>query len=127
MTTRLWKINIDQIGMTTSFLCAVHCLAVPFILSIGTAGLNWLEHPLIEGGLIFLAALIAGKSLLGSYWRIHGDSRPVWIAIFGFLFLIGSLFLPHEIAHFLAAIGGLLVAYAHYINWRRITLLEKAH
>jgi len=36
----------------------------------------------------------------------------------GFTFLLVSRLVPHHIGDILVVIGGLIVAYAHYINWR---------
>jgi len=38
--------------------------------------------------------------------------------LIGFIFLLGSRLVPHSIGEILVVIGGLIVAYAHYVNWQ---------
>ena len=72
-------INLDKLGMTASLLCAIHCLALPLLISAGLiGGLNWFNHGFTEWSLIILALLIAGKSFLHSYWNQHHSILPYW-------------------------------------------------
>lgn len=104
-------------GFSASFLCAIHCLALPFLLSLGLfGGLTWLHHPVVEWSLISTAVLIAGPALYRGY-RQHRRSRPLWIAAVGFgLLALSRLLIADE--HLLTAAGGLLIATAHWFNWK---------
>jgi hypothetical protein len=48
----------------------------------------------------------------------HNNKRPLIIAAIGFAIILGVHLLEHVVGHFVAAIGGALIAYAHYVNWR---------
>lgn len=112
--------NLDFLGFSASFLCAIHCLALPFLLSLGLfGGLSWLHHPVVEWGLIGTAILIAGPALYRGF-RQHRRRLPGWTAALGFLLLGFSRTSPtHE--HLLTAAGGLLIATAHWYNWKYST------
>ncbi|MCB0706514.1 MAG: MerC domain-containing protein [Saprospiraceae bacterium] len=110
--------NLDFLGFFASALCAIHCLALPFILTLGMlGGLEWMAHGLIEFVFIVLSMLIASWSLGRSIPR-HGSWRPVYVAVFGFGFLALSRIIPGHAEHLLTAIGGIIIAYSHYVNWR---------
>ena len=111
--------NLDFFGFSASFLCALHCIAIPIVLSLGTlSGLAWLHTPVIEFSFTALAVIFAFWSLIGSYTKKHKNVIPLIVASLGFAFLISGIFLFHHEAHFISAIGGILIAYAHYFNWR---------
>lgn len=115
---RLIRSYLDILGFSASFLCAVHCLIMPLILSFGLfGGLSWLESPIVEWTFIISTLIMASWSLLGSLPR-HQNKQPLFIAAIGFGVLFGVHFLEHHIGHYFAAIGGVLIAYAHYLNWR---------
>ncbi len=121
MASFLWRIDLDKLGMTTSLLCAVHCVALPFLLGAGlVSGLSWINHPLVEWGLIILAIIIATKSLWSSYRHKHHAVFPLIAAISGCLLLIFSRIIPGSLEHFMTALGGIILAYAHYSNWLKL-------
>lgn len=111
--------NIDFWGFLASFLCALHCAAVPLILLFGSLGsFAWLANHTVELVFISLSIVLAYWSLWTSYTKHHKQRKAVNIVLFGFTFLIISRLVPHHIGDILVVIGGLIVAYAHYVNWR---------
>jgi len=119
--------HLDFLGFSASFLCAIHCMAMPFVLSLGLAGgLPWLENPLLEWGLISSTFLIAGWSLVRSIAQ-HGQYKPLIIATIGFVIILMVHFLEGSLEHYLAAIGGGSIAYAHYANWRMLGCAVKSN
>ena len=115
---RVIRAYLDLLGFSASFLCAIHCMLLPLLLAFGASGgVSWLENPFIEWSFIVSALILAGWSLVGSY-REHHDRRPLQLAVAGFLIILGVHILHHAVGHYLAAIGGILIAYAHYLNWR---------
>ena len=109
---------LDMLGFSASFLCALHCLFLPLLLTFGaSSGITWLEHPLLEWGLIALAIIFACSSLFSSF-RKHKQAGPLWLAFFGFSILFGIHFLEAYVEHYAAALGGFLIALAHAWNWR---------
>jgi len=110
--------KLDFIGITTSLLCAVHCLALPFLLTAGVlSGLLWLGSALVEWTFISLSLMIAGFSLLWSYLRQHRRSEPLWLGGIGCMLLIMSRLVEGADEHLLTGLGGILIAVAHFVNW----------
>ncbi len=122
MASDIKGIDLDKVGMTTSLLCAVHCLALPFLLSAGLiSGVSWINHHLLEWCLIVLAILIAGKSFIHSYRHKHRSTLPMTMAAIAFVFLLTSRMIADEFAgHFLTAVGGVILAVGHYVNWLKL-------
>lgn len=111
--------NIDFWGFLASFLCALHCAAVPLILLFGSLGsFAWLANHTVELGFISVSILLAYWSLWASYKKHHKQRKAVNIVLIGFAFLLISRLVPHHIGDILVVIGGLIVACAHYVNWR---------
>ncbi|MEM1214427.1 MAG: MerC domain-containing protein [Bacteroidota bacterium] len=118
---------LDILGFSASFLCAVHCVLMPLLLTLGLAsGLEWLEEPLIEWSFILTTVILASWSLVGT-WSRHHDKRPLLIAGVGFAIIIGVHLLPGHVNHYIAGLGGLLIAYAHYRNWRLLHRTSSSH
>lgn len=123
---RFISAHLDLLGFSASFLCAIHCIAMPLVLSLGLAGaLPWLDNHFLEWGLILSTLVIAGWSLVGSY-STHRQKKPLLYAIAGFAIIIGVHFLHGALEHYLAALGGIAIAYAHYINWKYTSCSVKA-
>lgn len=119
MKNRFFSFNLDAFGFSASLLCALHCLAMPVLLSVvPITGVQFLDNPLIEYSFIVLSLVVAGSSLIRSYFKYHRDAFPLQLLSAGFLFIIGGRFPGHEGAEgILTAIGGICIALAHYTNW----------
>ena len=110
---------LDFIGITASLLCAVHCLLIPVFFTVSAfAQLGWLADPLVEFVFIGIGLPVAAWSLTTGYLVQHGRLAPVLIGMSGFLFLLFGRFLPGAWEHVTTPLGGILVAAAHWINWR---------
>ncbi|HKK77296.1 MAG TPA: MerC domain-containing protein [Saprospiraceae bacterium] len=120
---RFFGWHIDFLGFSASFACAVHCMALPVLLSLGfLGGAEWLENEAIERFLIIGSIIIASYSIGKSYFREHRNVYPLLWLLVGIAFLIGSLFLHHGSSHYiLTAIGGFSIAFAHFVNWKYLT------
>ncbi|MCX2451940.1 MerC domain-containing protein [Pedobacter sp. PLR] len=110
--------RLDQFGISASVACAIHCAALPFLITLLPLwGLGFLANPWVEFSMIGLSLLIGTWSLARSYPR-HKRIIPVLVLITGFM-LIGT---GHYGFHFLEAIliplGGFTIALAHLINWK---------
>lgn len=125
--SRFTSLNLDFLGFFASTLCAIHCLALPFLLTFGVmGGLEWLAHGLLEFVFILLAIVFAGWSLSKSQPK-HGSWKAIRIALIGFAFLIISRFPEGELEHYLTAAGGIFIAYAHFVNWRLLHPTKVSH
>ena len=115
--------NLDFYGFFASSLCAIHCAAVPILMMFGALGsLSWLDNYWIELGFILVSMILAYWSLSISYKKHHQNWRAIKIVVIGFILLIISRFVPHHLGDLMVVIGGLIIAYAHLVNWR---LLQK--
>lgn len=115
---RFISAHLDFLGFSASFLCAIHCMAMPLVLSMGLAGaLPWIDNHFLEWGLIVSTFIIAGWSLVRSY-KDHQQIKPIALAATGFMIILAVHFLHGALEHYLAAVGGTAIAYAHFVNWR---------
>lgn len=115
---KLKKKTLHKTGVWLSFLCTIHCLAMPFALTampfLGETLIDeTAEHYLIIGSLV-----LAGY-LLYKDFRHHQNSVPLLLVILsGISSLFGMLFVPHHLETPFVVIGALLMATAYYFNWR---------
>ena len=113
---------LDKTGMWTSALCAVHCIAVPVILSM-SAFSSWaflhndyVEN--VENAVLTISAVIAVSSLVPSYLKHHRRVVPISILLSGFLLIGLSRFKVDVNESVLVFSGATLVASAHFFNYR---------
>ncbi len=112
-------LHLDFVGFTASMLCAIHCAALPLLLSAGLLGsIAWLHAPWVEGTFIAASLVVASWSLLRSYFSHHQRFIAISVVVFGFLLIIVSRFVAENWEPLLTAGGGVLIAVAHIINWR---------
>jgi hypothetical protein len=111
--------KLDNIGMTASTLCAIHCAAVPvFFTSLPILGLGFLANPWIEWIMIGIAFIVGVSSIGGAFFRTHRKALPLALFIGGFVtIIIGHLFAHGSVAEaFIVPAGGISVAVAHFVN-----------
>ncbi len=120
--THFFSFNKDFLGFLASMLCAIHCAALPLILTFSAlSGLTFLANHTIEFVFLGISVIIATWSLIPSYKNHHKNILPLAIVALGFAFLITSRFFPHGFTeHLMTAIGGSIVAISHVINWRMV-------
>ncbi|MGO4699999.1 MerC domain-containing protein [Dyella sp. 2RAB6] len=119
--TRWWRIA-DRIGATASFLCAIHCAALPFVLALlPLLGLGFLADHRFERAFVLFACVLALVSLLSGYRR-HRRVLPLRLALPGLALLVLGVTVAEGysigVHSVLVTCGGLLVAAAHFINLR---------
>ena len=113
----------DRVGATASFLCAVHCAALPFVIAVLPAlGLGFLADHKFERIFIACASCLALAALIRGYRRHHVAS-PLFLAVPGLtLMWIGAWVFDAEASLFLHAalvtVGGCSLALAHVLNLR---------
>jgi hypothetical protein len=73
----------DKLGMVSAFLCIIHCLAAPLLL---TMGVSFLHHPVIAFGFILVAFISIYKVTKGKLFDVI--SILLWIAFTGFVISI---------------------------------------
>jgi hypothetical protein len=119
--SRWWRVA-DRIGATASFLCAIHCALLPFVLALlPFVGLEFLADHRFERGFVLFACALALLALIRGYRR-HQGTLPLLLAAPGLALLLlgvtyaeGYSVILHSV---LVTCGGLLVASAHFVNLR---------
>lgn len=114
--------SADRLGATASFLCALHCAALPLVIAVLPAlGLSFLADHRFERGFIIFASVLALTTLVIGFRR-HQRFRAFWFLVPGITLLIAGIFIDTDHATFghaiLVSIGGTLVALAHLTNLR---------
>ena len=112
--------KLDNIGMTASTLCAIHCAAVPvFFTSLPLVGLGFLANPWVEWGMIIVALIVGVLSIAGSFLNSHHRVLPLLLLIIGFATIIlGHIFTKGWLEAIIVPAGGITIAIAHFINYK---------
>lgn len=113
--------RIDRFGAAASFICALHCMALPFVLAMLPAlGLGVLADHRFERVFVAFASVLALASL-GFGFRHHRRLVALVLLVPGVVLLLAGIAfdgmgsLGHGV---LVAVGGCLVALAHLANMR---------
>ena len=128
--TRWWSLA-DRIGAVASFLCAIHCAALPFVLAIlPLVGLSFLADHAFERGFVLFASALAMVALVNGYRR-HHRPLPLRLALPGLMLLVLGVTVaenyPIIVHSLMVTCGGLLVACAHFFNLRLDHQLRHEH
>lgn len=111
--------NIDIWGTMTSLACAVHCAAMPILLSTGIlSSHSWFANPVFEFVILAITALFIYNSIVKGYMTGKSSKLTFSIACIG-LILILAHHLFSTAGTIIIIIGGLLVALAHVINLKQ--------
>lgn len=116
-----WQVA-DRVGAIASFLCAIHCALLPFVLALlPFVGLGFLADHRFERIFVLFACALATLAL-GRGYRRNQEPLPLLLAVPGIaLLVLGVVYLegPSVITHsVLVTCGGLLLAAAHFVNLR---------
>jgi hypothetical protein len=113
----------DRVGATASFLCAIHCAALPFVIAVLPAlGLSFLADHKFERIFIACASVLALAALIRGYYRHRVPSALVlalpgiallWVGVW--VFDAENSLTVHAI---MVTVGGCCVAFAHVVNLR---------
>lgn len=114
--------TVDRVGAGASFVCAVHCAALPVVVSLLPAiGLGVFANHAFERGFITVAAILAATSLLTGFRR-HRRLRAFGLLAPGIACLLAGIAIDVDarpVLHAaLVSIGGTLVALSHLANLR---------
>ena len=115
-----YQTTLDRCGVVMAGLCVLHCAILPFTLIllpvVGAYYENaeWLHAPLALAAVaVCLTAMITG-------WYRHNSWRPWVLGTIGILLLLASLAEEQlgELAEYVATVGALFAASAHWSNIR---------
>ena len=120
-----WK-RFDQIGFSVSFICAIHCLAMPILLPlIPVLGSSFIASESAELVIVSITLLIATPTLFRGYLKHRKLLIPgcFLVGLLLFAFRPGAFEHSHQhfhgedILHFVfAALAGFSLALAHWLN-----------
>ena len=108
----------DSLAIGVSGLCVIHCLALPLMASLLPLAGVWAEAEWVH----WLFVAIAAPVSLWAFSRPETRSWPLAIlAVSGLALLVAGAaeFPSHDWETGLTVAGGLLLAGAHTLNWRR--------
>jgi len=122
MNNQFVGLHPDFMGFSASLLCALHCAALPFLLTLAPlAGLQFLGNSWVEYSLILLSFGIACYALIPGYRRYHRKPLALILVIIGFLLIgVAHSLAPEAYEVVLTSSGAGLVAIAHLINWKQV-------
>lgn len=110
--------KLDKFGMTAAIACAIHCAALPFVITtLPLWGLNFLAHSWVELGMISLSLIIGLWSLSTAYPK-HKKLIPILVLILGFALIASGHYWLEDLEAVLIPLGGFTIATAHLLNWR---------
>ena len=120
MKQRSYKINLDRWGITASALCAIHCAALPFVITVlPMYGMGFLANEAIEITMIAVSLVLGVWSLSSAYRKQHQRIAPILVLVLGFSCIAFGHFSGVEVLEpVLIPLGGFTTAVAHYINLR---------
>jgi hypothetical protein len=117
-TLRPYHRITNRLGIALSMLCAIHCLATPFLaVSLPFLGTYfdtnpWLEYVLLGSGLVF-----GGGITVHNYINHHHNLPVLLVVISGFSFLlIAHFFHGHWFETPIIILGAVMVAFGLYFN-----------
>lgn len=111
--------SLHKTGVWLSFLCTIHCLAMPFVVTavpfLGESMIDeTAEHYLIFGSVV-LAMLLLIKD-----FRLHRNKQPLFLLAVSTLFsLVGIFVVEHHLETPFVIIGAMLMASAYYVNYKK--------
>ena len=123
----LFKINWDAMGFTVSVACAIHCAILPLaISSLPLFGINIIENPLFEYGMIALAFVVGSYSLYHGFKKHHHSWMPFILFSFGMFFLIIKQIF-HDWHLYLLIPAVVLIILSHFLNYKFCRRHNHAH
>lgn len=111
----------DAMGVILSGLCMIHCLALPLLVSLFPLAGAWAEAAWVH----WLFAGMAGPLAAYVLSLPDAEGRRNWSLIgagalgVALLFLAAAEFPSHEAETPMTIAGGLILASAHIVNWRK--------
>lgn len=120
----------DQIAITLSAVCIVHCLAVPLVVAVlPIAAVSFGDEAHFHGLMLWL---VVPTSVLGFGlgYRIHGRAGLValgalGVAVIGGASIWGHAVWPEWLEITISVLGSLTLGYAHWQNFRDVRRLHR--
>lgn len=112
--------RLDQLGMLVSSICAIHCIATPFVVFALPFLSHSFHHPLFHIVIALLVVPMGLWAFIRGYKR-HGKKHILVLGSLGLIIITSGALLPHEVIHFLGhttitVIGSVCLIFAHWLN-----------
>ncbi len=116
-----WHHRLDWLGAWASFVCALHCAALPIIVALTPfVSAHWLASHAFDTWAVSIA-LGFGAAVIGAAYCTHRWRVTLVLYASAAALMIAGAFFVHEpdLLHAsLLAAGGILLASAHIVNRR---------
>ncbi len=109
--------NSTKVGIVLSFLCAVHCIAMPILM----VAFPFLEHTVLHDPIIewvTLSSLIVLGVFSLNHYRLkhHGSQLPMIVFSAGVIVCLLALVSGHALHHKLMIAGSIVIAISQIMN-----------
>ena len=110
----------SRISALLSLACAIHCAAMPMIISVlPLIGMQFLASHLLEGVMLAFGVGFGAYGVLRAYFDQHRELRPVVaLAVGTALIALGFFFAPESMEPFVVSAGAIAIAVAQVLNMR---------
>ncbi len=112
----------DKTGAAVSWACAIHCLAMPFLISfLPLIGLSFLANEAFEYVFLGFSFAVAAVSLLPGYFKQHGKIRTLLLFVNGFVLVVFAdvLFSENVVGKIVFVLFGAgMMTASHLLNQR---------
>lgn len=119
--SRRWHQRLDWLGAWASFVCALHCAALPILIGVAPfIGAQWFASHAFDEWAVSIA-LVFGAAVIGAAYCTHRWRRTLFLYLASALLLIVGGFFVHAPALLhgsLLCVGGVLLAVTHLVNRR---------
>lgn len=111
--------KLDTVGACLSFACAIHCVAMPFVITIlPLLGLGVLAHSEFDTIMFITTISLASASLCWGTF-VHRETRILFLlAAAILLFYVGGFHAHDTREAVFVGFGGFCLALGHFINRR---------
>lgn len=110
--------SVDSVGASVSILCAIHCIAMPFLIALlPLSGIGLVAQGIGER-IVFVSILLAAGSLCWGF-RLHRKRRTILALAGGAgMILAGSFLVLDAYETAFNVTGAMCLASAHLMNRR---------
>jgi hypothetical protein len=114
---------LDTIAIGISVTCLVHCLALPVLIALLPVWSAWLDVPESFHAWLIAFALPFSLGILWQAARRQSWFVAVWLGVGGLALMAGALAVSSATMEaVVTSLGSLMLAAAHFMNWRRRSL-----
>ncbi len=110
--------HVDIWGSIAGFVCAVHCLSLPYLILFLPLNIFSLIDSSIAEWILFLFSFSLGfYSLFHSFIHHHSNYLILILFFIGFSLLLSDR-IWISVFHYRSIVGGFLLCIVHYLNWK---------